>query len=100
MGIRKSIYFNEGLDDQLLEHAKEWGNFSQYVKRLILLDIERGITKVTPQKTVKQNDIPTVSHVSNTQENGIKKAQQPDPSRNNVPYLKDIGIVVNGKKVQ
>lgn len=86
MGIRKSIYFNEGLDDQLLEHAKEWGNFSQYVKRLILLDIERGITKVTP------------SHVSNTDENGNKKAhQQSEPIRVYTPKQQGITINVNGK---
>lgn len=44
MATRKSVYFSEGLDEMLLEHATQFKNFSNYVKYLITLDKERNLT--------------------------------------------------------
>jgi hypothetical protein len=35
MPIRPPVYFNENIDGDLWEHAKQFGNFSAYVKKLI-----------------------------------------------------------------
>jgi hypothetical protein len=52
MAIRPPVYFNENIDGDLWEHAKQFGNFSAYVKKLIRIDLERGLVKLPKVKPV------------------------------------------------
>lgn len=58
MATRKSVYFSEGLDETLLDHAGKFKNFSNYVKHLIMLDRERNLTgkkeETQPRKVQSQ----------------------------------------------
>lgn len=52
MAIRPPVYFNENIDGDLWEHASKFGNFSAYVKKLIRIDLERGLVKLPKVKPV------------------------------------------------
>jgi hypothetical protein len=54
MPIRPPVYFNENIDGDLWEHAKQFGNFSAYVKKLIRIDLERGLVKLPKVKPTER----------------------------------------------
>ncbi|MGC4378420.1 hypothetical protein WD019_16065 [Fictibacillus sp. Mic-4] len=58
MAIRQPVYFNETIDGDLWQHAAQYGNFSAYVKKLIRLDIERGLTKPPKPKRTPPPSFP------------------------------------------
>jgi hypothetical protein len=44
--LRQTVYFNGDIDGDLHQHANKFGNFSAYVKKLIRIDLERGLVKL------------------------------------------------------
>jgi hypothetical protein len=127
LAIRKSIYFSDELDGDILGHVRQLTNFSGYIKKLISIDIERGITnvihgrkteipeaspKVIHEETASDSGISDVSHISNTpkeidlpQETKPKevtskheeKTHQPKPIRTHKPK-QQIGKRIEGKQ--
>lgn len=70
-GTRKTAYFSDGLDAELLTHAERFGNFSNYIKRLIALDMERGLLRIPKRKAVPQS-LPQKPEPTRTETGGIR----------------------------
>ncbi|MCM3489057.1 hypothetical protein [Alkalihalophilus marmarensis] len=54
----KSVAFNlsDPYEEQLLEHTKQFTNFSSYIKRLIQRDMEEGKAKIPVKKQVVRSE--------------------------------------------